>query len=69
LIYEEPDWAVPTSGQVAFERVGRGSWLEAAELVLPWITEDREVMAEFLLVVVALAPRGFEAAGFGFDGV
>jgi hypothetical protein len=39
--------------------------LEDAELVVPGVAEDAEVVAAFLLVVLAGGAEGFEAADFG----
>ena len=41
--------------------------LEDAELVVPGVAEDPEVVAAFLLVVVAGRSEGFEAADLGLD--
>ena len=41
--------------------------LKDAELVVPGIVEHPEVVAAFLLVVVAGGAEGFEAADFGLD--
>ena len=56
-----PGWALG-------EQVGEVD-LEDAELVVPGVAEDPEVVAAFLLVVVTGRAEGFEAADFGLDVV
>ena len=43
--------------------------LKDAELVVPRVTEDPEVVAAFLLVVVPGGAERFESADLGFDVV